>query len=126
MKFFLYKTPTNDAWERIKSNWLLQTVNKSIIFLVVVSLSLIAWKWRSLPPFLPLWYSRPWGSDQLTQPVWLFILPLSGLALYGINVMIGMYLTAEYLIFTQALFLTSLLVNILSFIALFKIVFLVT
>jgi len=125
MKFFLYKTPTTDSWERIRSNWLLQTVNKSVIFLVVISLALIAWRWRSMPPFLPLWYSRPWGSDQLAQPGWIFILPVSGLLLYGINLLMSIYLTAEYLIFTQALFLTSLLVNILSFIALFKILFLV-
>jgi hypothetical protein len=34
---------------------------------------------RSLPPFLPLFYSLPWGEEQLARPFWLAI-PL-GLAI---------------------------------------------
>ncbi|HBC72372.1 MAG: hypothetical protein UX91_C0001G0079 [Candidatus Amesbacteria bacterium GW2011_GWB1_47_19] len=30
---------------------------------------------REIPPEVPLWYSRPWGGEQLAKPVWL-ILPI--------------------------------------------------
>jgi hypothetical protein len=36
-----------------------------------------------------------------------------------------MYITTEYLVFTQSLFLSSLIVSLLSFIAVIKIIFLV-
>jgi hypothetical protein len=34
---------------------------------------------KSLPPLVPLFYSRPWGEEQLVNPLWLW-LPL-GVAL---------------------------------------------
>ncbi len=117
---------TNTAWTLIKTNWLIQLVNKIVIFTTVCSVAAIALRWTKLPPMVPLWYSRPWGADQLAQPYFLFILPVGSLLLYIINRIISIYITAEYLIFTQVLFLTSLLVSLLSFITLMKILFLVT
>lgn len=119
------KAEVNTLWGEMKKNWLIQVVNKFVFLLVVASLSLIIWRWNKLPPMVPLWYSRPWGSDQLAQPIWLFILPLGSLALYFTNLLISMYLLSEYLIFTQVLFLTSFIVSFLSFITLVKIVFMI-
>ncbi|OGG31212.1 hypothetical protein A3A63_02565 [Candidatus Gottesmanbacteria bacterium RIFCSPLOWO2_01_FULL_46_9] len=116
----------NTAWAAIKTNWLIQLVNKIVIVVTICSIAAIILRWNKLPPLVPLWYSRPWGADQLAPPVWLFILPVGSILLYGINITISIYLTAEYLIFTQVLFLTSLLVSLLSCITLIKILFLVT
>jgi len=41
--------------------------------------------WRFLPPQVPLFYSRPWGSLQLVNPVYLTLLPAVSLALLVIN-----------------------------------------
>ena len=30
-----------------------------------------------LPPEIPLWFSRPWGSSQLAAKEWIFVLPVS-------------------------------------------------
>ena len=46
--------------------------------------ALAGW-WREIPPEVPLFYSMPWGQDQLVNPVWLG-LPL-GLAL-GIGLVV--------------------------------------
>jgi len=113
-------------WEQIKNNWLIQATSRAVFFLNAASVICIAARLTSLPPLVPLWYSRPWGADQLTHPLWLFILPAGSMALYVVNRAIGVYLTAEYLIFTQMAFLTSLLVSLLSFIAVVKILFLVS
>jgi hypothetical protein len=126
MQLSLHSPKSVQTWNQIKSNWIIQTVHKCIIFLTVLSLGLIAWRWRTMPPLIPLWYSKPWGSDQLANPFFIFILPLGCLTLYGINTLISIYVTAEYLVFTQILFLTSLLINFLAFITLIKILFLVT
>lgn len=116
----------NTPWNGIKNNWVILLVNKIVIFCTIISLFAIALRWNRLPPLVPLWYSRPWGSDQLAHPYWLFILPLGSIFLYGVNRAISMYITAEYLIFTQVVFLSSLVVTFLSFITLMKILFLVT
>jgi hypothetical protein len=116
----------HEAWKMIQKNWIIQVVNKSVIVCIVISILLIVWRWGRLPPAIPLWYSRPWGSDQLASPFWVLLLPLGGILIYYMNVAISVYMTAQYLIFTQMLFLSSLLVNILSLITLVKILFLVS
>lgn len=114
------------AWHTIAANWVVSLSHKFVLVFVALSLGILLWRWRVLPPLVPLWYSRPWGADQLAAPYWLFLLPAASILLYIINVIVSIYLTAEYLIFTQMLFLSSLIVSILSFIALIKIIFLVT
>lgn len=116
----------NTYWKEIQHNWLIQLVTKFVIFFIIASLAAIAWKWNHLPPLVPLWYSRPWGTDQLAKPYWLFILPLGGLLIYFMNLLIAMYVTTEYLIFTQILFISSFIVNVLSFITLITILFIIT
>jgi hypothetical protein len=116
----------NTFWKEIQNNWLIQLVTKFVAFFLIASLAAIAWKWNHLPPLIPLWYSRPWGIDQLAKPFWLFILPLGGLLIYFMNLFIVMYVTAEYLIFTQVLFISSFIVNLLSFITLITILFIIT
>ena len=114
------------TWKTIHANWFVSLVHKFVLILFALSVALLLWRWRVLPPLVPLWYSRPWGADQLANPLWLFIFPIGSLALYGVNVLVSIYFTAEYLIFTQILFLSSLIVSLLSFFALVKILFLVT
>jgi len=110
----------------LKTNWFIRLAHKFIIALFILSLGILLWRWRMLPPLVPLWYSRPWGADQLAAPFFLFILPVSSLFLYGVNFLIAIYVTAEYLIFTQLLFLSSFIVSLLSFVTLVKILFLVS
>jgi len=107
-------------------NWFINLVTKFIIALFVLSVGLLIWKWRALPPQVPIWYSRPWGASQLASPFWLLILPVASILLYAINYAISISITSEYLLFTQMLFLSSLIVSILSFVDLVKILFLIT
>jgi hypothetical protein len=116
----------NIFWKEIRHNWLLQLVTKFVVLFIVASIALIVWRWNRMPPLVPLWYSRPWGIDQLSSPIWLFLLPLGGLVWFFVNLIVSMYITAEYLIFTQILFISSFVVNLLSFITLVKIIFIVT
>jgi hypothetical protein len=114
------------TWNVIKKNWLISVVHKFVIALFILSVGLLVWRFPVLPPEVPLWFSRPWGADQLASPYWLILLPVSSLVWYGIDLAIGIYVTTEYLIFTQMLFLSSLIVSLLSFITIIKILFLVT
>ncbi len=113
-------------WNAIKTNWLISVSHKFILLLALLSMGILLWKLSSLPPMVPLWYSRPWGEDQLARPLWLFLLPLSALVWYAINFLVSMYMLSEYLLFTQMLFVSSLVVSLLSFLTLIKILFLVS
>jgi len=116
----------NESWQRIKSNWIIEVTGNGVLASAILSVLFIIWRWNRLPPLIPLWYSRPWGTDQLTSPFWLILLPAGGVTIYYINRMISKHITSEYLIFTQMLYLSALLVNILSLVTLVKILFLVT
>lgn len=120
---FLEQKP---AWVHIRDNWLIRLVGRAVLFLNAAAALVILIRFTKLPPLVPLWYSHPWGTDQLATPLWLFILPVGSIFLHSINLAISVFFTAEYLVFTQMIFLTSFLVSLLSFITLIKIVFLIT
>ena len=110
----------------MSANWIIALVNRMILIFFIASLAILLVKWKTLPPEVPIFYSRPWGADQLGNPLWLFLLPLGSLIWYAVNVVIATSITREYLIFTQTLALTSLVVSVLSFITLCNILFLVS
>jgi len=114
------------AWSQVKTNWLIQATGRIVIALNLASLISIIMLWGKLPPAVPLWYSRPWGADQLAPPLALFILPAGSILVYLINLGLAIFFISEYLVFIQMMFLTSLLVSFLSCIAIIKIVFLIT
>jgi len=114
------------TWCSHNRNWVIAAANKLILVFIVSSFVAIVWRWHLLPPMVPLWYSRPWGTDRLAAPAWLFILPIGSLFWYMVSVVMTTYVTIEYLIFTQIAYLATLLVSFLSFVTLIKILFLVT
>ncbi len=114
------------AFAELRANWIANTAVKFGLLFFVGSLALIAWRWNKLPSAVPLWYSKPWGTEQLAHPLWLFILPLSTVFWFGVDFLIVAWHEHKYRIFTQALFLATFLVSFLSFVTLVKILFLVT
>lgn len=93
---------------------------------ILVSTLLLLWRYGSLPPLVPLWYSKPWGTDRLAHPLWLILLPAASLLILLINTYASRTLTRDMLIFSQILAATALLVAILSLVTLTKILFLVS
>jgi hypothetical protein len=116
----------SSQWNETKNNWIIRMTSRMVAALNIASIICIGALWTRLPSMVPLWFSRPWGNDQLAHPLWLLILPLGSVSLYFVNLGISAFLAAEYLIFAQIASLTSLLVSLLSFVALVKILFLIT
>lgn len=107
-------------------NWIAQTTTKFTIIIVIAATAILAWRWNQLPPQVPLWYSKPWGEEQLAQPLWLLLLPGGSLLWYTFSLWFVHTYLKSYRIFGQVLFLSSLTVSTLSLITLVKILFLVT
>lgn len=109
----------------VNKNWVVSVCNKGTLLLIGASLVAIALRWNSLPREVPFWYARVWGEDRLAAPIWLILLPLGSFLWHILNSIVATFVTRDYLVFTQLLFITSLVVSLLSFITLTKILLLV-
>lgn len=82
--------------------------------------------WKKLPPMVPLWYSLPWGDEQLEKSFWLVILPVGSFIWQIAAILTSVYSTREHLIFAQILSLTSFVVSLFSCVVILSIISLVT
>lgn len=98
---------------------------KLSLFLISTSLLLIVFKFRKLPPEVPLFYSLPWGEKQLANKVLLFLLPFSSITVLLLNVFLAKKEKAEPLV-AKLLVSGALLFSILATITLIKIIFLIS
>ena len=105
--------------------WLYQAATYTTLLSVMVSVALVVWNWRSLPPAIPLWYSKPWGFDRLAHPLWLFLLPATSVLFYVINVFISTRLDRQHQTFIKILSLAATLTSIMNTIIVIKILSLV-
>ncbi len=103
----------DDAWVRRTSIW--------IFISVCFSIGILLWKWHELPPVVPLWYSRAWGDDQLAPTAYLLTLPISTILWYFFTTGFSIIIAKQYQVFLHVLYLTSLLTAILTSVALFMI-----
>lgn len=79
----------------------------------------------SLPPQVPLFYSQPWGEEQLVAPYWLVILPIGSFFVFLLNNFLAIYFIRGQKILSWILMGTSLGTAIISLITLVKIISLV-
>lgn len=94
--------------------------------LSILSLSsLILVSWDSLPPELPLFYSRPWGEPILATPMMLWLLPAISTVAVVVNFGVST-LVADSKFLARVLLLFALLVTLLATYTGAKIITLVT
>lgn len=91
-----------------------------VVWLIEVLLIIIVWTF--LPPQVPLFYTRPWGEEQLVHPANLFILPGLGLLVSLINLFILSFVPKEEKLINQILISLILVFNFLSLITLIQII----
>ncbi len=115
-----------DYWKSVSGNWVISMVNKFVAVLFVFSVALLVWRFTYLPADVPMWYSKPWGEEQLAHPLWLLLFPATIFIVFCANIIISAKFSSKHLIFTQLLFATSLIVALLSSVNLAKILFLIT
>lgn len=115
-----------ERWKELRAHRVIAFVHYAVFVFFFLSIAVTLWRWKFLPPAVPIWYSRPWGEDQLAHPLWLFLLPAGALLWHGINIIVSAVILHEYPVFARVLFLSSLLVNILSFVTLIQILLLVS
>ena len=89
---------------------------------IIVTIAAIAYLNRLLPPNIPLFYSLPWGSAQLTDKSQLFLLPIISLSIAILNFIFYSQLHQTQVILKRMLLLNIFAVNLIVIVAIFKIV----
>lgn len=91
---------------------------------VVVGMGLVAIYWRSLPPEVPLLYSRPWGQDQLVSPYFLIIAPIFSAS---VGILLGWVAnkSVEEKVLPIIILISSMVVQMITILGLVRIVMLV-
>lgn len=96
------------------------------LVLMCIFLGIGLWKWKSLPPELPLYYSLPRSSDQLGIPLTLLLLPAISLFLFALNLIFASLIYEKSKLASDILAITGLVASSLLLITYIKIIFLVT
>lgn len=104
----------------------IKTTNQISLGLLLFTLLLLAIFWRKLPPEIPLFYSLPWGEEQLGPPSLLLAFIFSGFSLGIINFILGLIFFEKYPLAAKILAYITTSVGLLLTITVFKIIFLVT
>lgn len=93
-------------------------------FFLAGSFLLLLLFWQKLPPQIPLFYSLPWGIEQLGSPAGLFLFPISILAAIALILLTKKFLSKEQLLVLIVSF-TGALFSFMAFFSLIKIILLV-
>ncbi len=97
----------------------------NLILIFVFAGILIFFYWR-LPPEIPLFYSRPWGGEQLASTFFLLALFALLLMMMVVNTVFSSVIFKKELLLTQIISWTSVIVGFLIVFTVLRIVLLVT
>lgn len=101
-------------------------MRKLNVILLLGQILTIVFTWRRFPPELPLFYSLPWGKEQLTTPVGLFLLPLLSLSVFFLNLLLTFFITQQEKLIQKMLDTAAAVFSLLCLTTLIKIITLIT
>jgi len=119
---FLQFSVLGNFWqEKINRNFL-----RWNLILIIIQISLIIFKFNDLPSQVPLYYSRPWGEEQLASAAALFLLPTFSIIILIINNLIANLFFKSIPLLSRLLVIFSLAFSLFTSISLAKIIFLIS
>jgi hypothetical protein len=104
-------------------------INKStklFLIIIIAYLVIFIWKWKYLPPELPLFYSHIPGNTQLGTPIDILILPFLSIFFFTLNYIIACFIYKKSVFSSKISVLIGLTVSSFLLYSFIKIVFLIT
>jgi hypothetical protein len=95
-------------------------------FFFLLSTLLLFLKFKSLPPQVPLFYSKPWGEERIPAKIWLWLIPSLSMLILLFNFLILPPFLKKERFLVIVLSLVSVASLFLLFWTLFRIIFLVS
>lgn len=96
------------------------------LILIIFQLGLLFFKFNDLPQQVPLYYSLPWGEEQLASAASLFLLPTFSIVVLLFNNLIATIFFKTIPLFSRLLVIFSLIYSLLSTISLIRIILLIS
>lgn len=122
MKWFI---KDNEIWPVFKSDKSVKFAGRLSFLLLVFYFGLFLFTLKRLPPQVPLFYSLPWGEEQLVPTMALFFLPLGIFLIALLNFLLAMVNFKAYPLAAKILIWITVCLIFLTSINLVKIVFLI-
>lgn len=116
-------------FEDLRTLWQDKVAEPAIILgilLIIFSFSFFIFNFSRLSPEVPLFYSRPWGEEQLALNWQLGILPFLALFFFIFDLLIATKLYSQYPLLSQILVWSATIFSLLTTITLIKIILLIT
>jgi len=96
------------------------------LLLIIFQITILFFKFNDLPQQIPLYYSLPWGNEQLASTASLFLLPTFSIVILLINNLIATFFLKTVTLFSRLLVIFSLIFSLLSTISLTRIILLIS
>ncbi|MDD4135613.1 MAG: hypothetical protein PHN66_00915 [Candidatus Shapirobacteria bacterium] len=96
------------------------------LLLIIFQIIILFFKFNELPQQVPLYYSLPWGDEQLAYTTSLFLLPIFSIVILLINNLIATFFLKSIPLFSRLLVIFSLIFSLLSTISLTRIILLIS
>lgn len=96
------------------------------LFFIIVQIIFLIIKFNDLPQQVPLYYSLPWGDDQLASAASLFLLPTFSIITLLINNLIATFFLKNTPLFSRLLSISSLIFSLLCSISLIRIILIIS
>ena len=109
-----------------KKDWFFIWSTRISLVIVAALFLLLFISWSKLPPVLPLYYSLPWGDEQLAPKMALVVLVCVLSAFYLSNTLGAYFLLSRSKFLSHVLLSAATLITILTGITVLEIVLLVT
>lgn len=117
------------ATSRIGLFW--QEKINSVIFrwtllFIIIQIIIISVNFSSLPPQIPLYYSRPWGEPQLASATSIILLPSASIFVLVANNLLAVFFLKSVQLLSRLLVVGSLAFSFFSAVAVYQIVNLIS
>lgn len=92
------------------------------LLIIIITFALIAFYYRDLPPFIPIFNQLPWGEQRLGPTATIFIPPLIAFAIFIANIIIAELEYKKIPLVSRMLATVSLLAGVLILLFIIKVV----
>lgn len=92
------------------------------LFFIVINLAYLILRFKELPSEVPLFYSLPWGEQQLAPPSYLFIFPIFSITTSLFNSILAAFFLHSIQLLSRLLLAFSLAVSFFSLFATYNII----
>src|SRR3989344_7887566 len=92
------------------------------VLIILLCYGYLIFRIGSLPPQVPLWYTLPWGENQLTSPQSLWLIPISLSVFLVLNTLFSTLVLKEKGFLTNLLNWQGVLISLLGLVALWRII----